>query len=31
MCTTDAYGVAFSPEGRTLATTDTDGTIRLRT
>ncbi len=26
---TDAYGVAFTPSGRTLVTTDTDGTIRL--
>ncbi len=25
---TDAYGVAFSPDGKTLVTTDTDGTIR---
>jgi WD40 repeat protein len=25
---TDAYAVAFSPDGKTLVTTDTDGTIR---
>jgi len=24
----DAYGVAFTPNGKTLVTTDTDGTIR---
>ncbi len=27
--TTDAYGVAFTPNGKVLVTTDTDGTIKL--
>jgi WD40 repeat protein len=27
---TDAYGIAFTPSGKTLVATDTDGTIRQR-